>query len=62
MPWIVRHRVTQQPLVNVLRLELDAGEAEALACALDRLIRLLALNPQRHEEEVAAERMGKKLD
>jgi len=34
-PWIVRHRVTQQPLVDVLRLELDAGEAEALACALD---------------------------
>lgn len=27
----------------------------------DRLIRLLALNPQRHEEEVAAEKMGKGL-
>jgi len=27
----------------------------------DRLIRLLALNPQRHEEEVEAERMGKAL-
>ena len=53
--------MAQQPLVDVLRLELDAGEAEALACALDRLIRLLALNPQRHEEEVAAERLGKEL-
>ena len=28
----------------------------------DRLDRLLALNHQRHEEEVEAERMGKKLD
>lgn len=27
----------------------------------DRLIRLLALNHPRHEEEVAAERLGKEL-
>jgi len=55
-PWIVRHRVTQQPLVDVLRLELDAGEAEALACALELHADLILLDERRARE--VAQRLG----
>ena len=56
LPWIVRHRVTQQPLVDVLRLELDAGEAEALACALELHADLILLDERRARE--VAQRLG----
>ena len=56
LPWIIRHRVTQQPLVDVLRLELDAGEAEALACALELRADLILLDERRARE--VAQRLG----
>jgi uncharacterized protein len=33
--WIVRRTVTNRPLVHALRQELDAGEAEAIALAVE---------------------------
>lgn len=55
-PWIMRRQVTQRPLVNVLRLELDAGEAEALACALELNADLVLLDERRARE--VAQRLG----
>ena len=34
-PWIVRQAVANRPLVQALRQELDAGEAEAIALAME---------------------------
>lgn len=34
-PWIRRHAVANQPLVASLRLQLDSGEAEVMACAME---------------------------
>jgi predicted nucleic acid-binding protein len=56
LPWIVRHRVIQQPLIQVLRLELDAGEAETLAGALELKADLVLLDERRARE--AAQRLG----
>lgn len=33
--WIRRYAVVNRPLVTSLRLELDPGEAEAIACAME---------------------------
>lgn len=44
LPWMILRPVIQRPLVNVLRLELDAGEAEALACALELPADLILTN------------------
>ena len=55
-PWIVRHSVTQPALVKVLRLELDAGEAEALAGALELNADLVLLDERRARE--VAQRLG----
>lgn len=56
LPWIIRHQVTQHPLVKVLRLELDAGEAEALACALELKADLILLDERRARD--VAQRLG----
>ena len=46
-PWIVRQPVANQPLVTALRLELDPGEAEAIACALENQAELLLIDERR---------------
>ena len=33
--WIVLHPLVNRPLVDALRLEIDPGEAEAIACAIE---------------------------
>ena len=33
--WIVLHTIVNRPLVDALRLEIDPGEAEAIACAIE---------------------------
>ncbi len=42
--WIVAHAVTNRPLVQALRQELDAGEAEAIALAMERGTALLLMD------------------
>jgi len=56
LPWMILRPVIQRPLVNVLRLELDAGEAEALACALELPADLILLDERRARE--VAQRLG----
>ncbi|CDH44858.1 conserved hypothetical protein [Candidatus Contendobacter odensis Run_B_J11] len=48
--------MAQRPVVTVLRLELDAGEAEALACALELNADLVLLDERRARE--IAQRLG----
>ena len=55
-PWIHRHSVANQPLVASLRLELDPGEAEAIACALEANARLLLIDERRGR--LVAQRLG----
>lgn len=45
--WIRRYAVTNRSLVESLRLELDPGEAEAIACALEGQARLLLIDERR---------------
>lgn len=45
--WIRRHAVGNRPLVTSLRLELDSGEAEAIACAVETKARLLLIDERR---------------
>lgn len=55
-PWIHRHLVANQPLVTSLRLELDLGEAEAIACAVEANARLLLIDERRGR--LVAQRLG----
>lgn len=43
-PWIERHTAANRPLVRVLQQELDAGEAEAIALALELRADLLLMD------------------
>lgn len=54
--WIARRSITQHSLFKVLRLELDAGEAEAIACALEVNADLLLLDERRARD--MAHRLG----
>ena len=55
-PWIHRHLVANQSLVASLRLELDLGEAEAIACAIEADARLLLIDERRGR--LVAQRLG----
>jgi len=45
--WVRRHPVANQSLVAALRLELDPGEAEAIACAIEAKATLLLMDERR---------------
>lgn len=53
-PWISRHRVQNQALVTSLRRDLDRGEAESIALALEQRAALILLDEK--EARRAAER------
>jgi predicted nucleic acid-binding protein len=55
-PWIEHSTVTNQPLVSTLRLDLDPGEAEAIACALENQATLLLIDERRGGR--AAQQLG----
>jgi predicted nucleic acid-binding protein len=46
-PWVRRRSVVNRPLVDSLRLELDPGEAEAIACAVEANAKLLLIDERR---------------
>lgn len=46
-PWIRRRPVVNRPLVASLRLELDPGEAEPIACAVEANAKLLLIDERR---------------
>jgi len=54
--WISVRSVTDRPLVNLLRLELDSGEAEAVALAAETQADLLLLDERRGRN--VASRLG----
>ena len=56
LEWINVNEVANRPLVDGLRLEVDAGEAEAIACALELRADLLLLDE--HLGRVVAQRLG----
>lgn len=56
LAWITTCDVTNRHLVDTLKLELDAGEAEAIACALDMHADLLLIDE--HIGRVVARRLG----
>ena len=45
--WIRRYAVVNRPLVTSLRLELDPGEAEAIACVVEANAKLLLIDERR---------------
>ena len=45
--WIIKETVTNTPLVNLLTLDLDAGEAEAIALSVERSADLVILDEKR---------------
>lgn len=55
-PWIHRHPVVDRPLVTSLRLELDPGEAEAIACAVETNAKFLLIDERRGR--LVAQRLG----
>lgn len=55
-PWIRRHPVANRPLVTSLRLELDPGESEAIACAMETHAKLLLIDERRGR--LVAQRLG----
>lgn len=59
LEWINVHEVANRPLVDALKLEVDAGEAEAIACALELRADLLLLDE--HLGRVVAQRLGLKF-
>ncbi len=54
--WVRRYGVANRPLVTSLRLELDPGEAEAIACAMEANARLLLIDERRGR--TVAQRLG----
>ncbi len=54
--WIHRHSVQDQPLVTVLQRDLDRGEAESIALALELRADLILLDEK--EARRAAKRLG----
>ena len=54
--WVTTVRLDDTPLVRALRLELDAGEAEAIACAVQLRAGWLLIDERRGRS--AAERLG----
>jgi predicted nucleic acid-binding protein len=54
--WIVRHRVSNQALVTALERDLDRGEAEAIALAVELNADLLLIDEK--EGRRAAQRLG----
>ena len=54
--WVRQQPVENQPLVASLRLELDSGEAEAIACALEAKAKLLLIDERRGR--LVAQRLG----
>lgn len=54
--WMRRYAVVNRPLVTSLRLELDPGEAEAIACAMEANARLLLIDERRGR--TVAQRLG----
>jgi len=54
--WVLRHEVSDQGLLTVLRRDLDKGEAETLALAIERKADLVLLDEQ--EARHAATRLG----
>jgi len=55
-PWIRPYSVVNRPLVDSLRLELDPGEAEAIACAVEANAKLLLIDERRGRR--VAQRLG----
>lgn len=55
-PWIKRQPVSNAPLATALRLELDAGEAEAIALAVESNANLILLDERLGRR--AAQRLG----
>jgi hypothetical protein len=56
LPWLDRQPVTSQAIVDALQAELDIGEAEAIALAVEKQADLLLID-ERRGRQVAA-RMG----
>lgn len=54
--WIKQQSIVNRPLVAALRLGLDAGEAEAIACALQVKAKLLLIDERRGRR--AAQELG----
>lgn len=54
--WIRRHLVVNRPLVASIRLELDPGESEAIACAVETNAKLLLIDERRGR--LVAQRLG----
>lgn len=54
--WIHRRLVANQPLIASLCLELDLGEAEAIACAVEANAKLLLIDERRGR--LVAQRLG----
>jgi predicted nucleic acid-binding protein len=57
--WVKRHTVTHQPLVTTLERDLDVGEAESIALALELKANLILLDEK--EARHAAQRLGLKV-
>lgn len=55
-PWIRRCPVVNRPLVDSLRLELDPGEAEAIACTVEANAKLPLIDE--HRGRMVAPRLG----
>jgi hypothetical protein len=51
--WIKVHEVANQPLVTVLRQDLDAGEAEAIVLAVEKNAELLLMDERLGRETAA---------
>lgn len=47
LPWITRHSVRDRSLLTSLKWQLDAGEAEAVVCALETSADLLLIDERR---------------
>ncbi len=54
--WVRQHPVNNPPLVASLRLELDLGEAEAIALAMEEDAKLLLIDERRGR--LVAQRLG----
>jgi len=57
--WVTRHQVKNQSLVQALRQELDAGEAEAIALAVEAKTDLLLMGERLGRE--TAQHLGRRV-